>query len=314
MINVFDIKTNKMISQLQVHQSRIYSLVALNIGEIWCASDDGSISILDASKCKVLKPISQSSSEFSVKSLLVIDERTVWSLVSTLNDSKIVSWNSFDLKSLNTVKVEEPSACMCMIKKHGLVWIGGLTKIFVVFMKTLKLVGHFNAHSSKISSIVLTSQEQVWCTSDKSITVWNPNKVDTIAVLNEHETKVLSLCSCGDYVCSGAAKIVMIWDSKSFACLMKIPSHEDAVTAIVFDSNTSLMYSGSFDRSIQIWKVGAPIEEKKEQKQEEEEKKEEEPAPPPDDRIAALLNSKLQGSKLSSSGRKTVGYKKDLKQ
>jgi hypothetical protein len=41
-------------------------------------------------------------------------------------------------------------------------------------LKTLNKVGYFNAHSSKISSLILTNEGQFWSAAEKTITVWDP--------------------------------------------------------------------------------------------------------------------------------------------
>jgi WD40 repeat protein len=54
---------------------------------------------------------------------------------------------------------------------------------------------------------------------------------------------------------SGGTKTLIIWDAKTRACLKKLPAHDDAITSIAYDG-LGLVYTGSNDRTIQIWKVG----------------------------------------------------------
>ncbi|KAI3858612.1 hypothetical protein MKX03_017288 [Papaver bracteatum] len=152
-------------------------------------------------------------------------------------------------------------------------------------------VAVLDTHKSAVNALALSTdgcvlysggcdcQILVWditCTNDGDYEDNQSINMSLIGALKGHKRAVLCLSVISDLICSGSAdKTIRIWrrinngNSSSYACLAVMEGHNGPVkclttnidhnnSTMMITNNSYLIYSGSLDCSIKVWKILVP--------------------------------------------------------
>ncbi|GMH15354.1 hypothetical protein Nepgr_017195 [Nepenthes gracilis] len=210
-------------------------------------------------------------------------------LYSASWDRTFKIWRNSDFRCLESVDGAHDDAINALVlSTDGFVYTGSADKKIKVWKKhegekKHSLVTTLEIHKSAVNALALSSDGFVLYSGacDRSIIVWerDPNceggHMRVMGAIRGHNKAILCLAAVSDVLCSGSAdNTVRVWRrgmDKSYACLAVLEGHSRPVkcltAAVDCDdeehnsaSGTSyLVYSGSLDCSIQIWKIWVPF-------------------------------------------------------
>ncbi|KAK6922123.1 WD40 repeat [Dillenia turbinata] len=211
-------------------------------------------------------------------------------LYSVSWDRTLKIWRTSDLKCLESVPSAHDDAVNAIaVSNDGYVYTGSADKKIKVWRKhegekKHALVSTLEKHKSAVNALALSTDGCILYSGacDRSIVVWQrvANAADNVAqhmvvvgALRGHTKAILCLAVVSDLLCSGSAdKTVRIWRreaEKSYSCLAVLEGHRGPVKCLsgTVDSKDStnndssisyLVYSGSLDRDIKVWKIRIP--------------------------------------------------------
>lgn len=185
------------------------------------------------------------------------------------------------------------------VSSDGFVYTGSADRKIKVWKKNTgekshTLVDTLEKHKSAVNALALSADGSVLYSGacDRSIIVWEKDggggsgHMVVAGALRGHSKAILCLGVVGDIVCSGSAdKTVRIWrrrggviDSKSYDCLGVLEEHKGPVKCLaaavdscctstsdkkenksVSSGSCYLVYSGSLDGDVKVWKVWVPF-------------------------------------------------------
>ncbi|KAJ0635754.1 putative [Myosin heavy-chain] kinase transcription factor WD40-like family [Helianthus annuus] len=149
--------------------------------------------------------------------------------------------------------------------------------------KKHKLVDTLEKHKSAVNALALSADETVLYSGacDRSIIVWEKGTAGgderhmvVAGALRGHSMAVLCITVVGDLVVSGSAdKTVRVWkkgiDGKKYSRVCVLEGHNGPVKCLAAaldgctgseSSGTSyVVYSGSLDCDVKVWKVSVPL-------------------------------------------------------
>jgi len=208
-------------------------------------------------------------------------------LYSASWDRTFKVWQTSDFRCLESVVNAHDDAINALIlSKDGHVYTGSADKTINVWKKhhgqrKHTLVTMLQKHKSAVNALALSSDESVLYSGacDRSILVWERvsnggGNMVAVGALRGHSKAILCLTVVSDMLCSGSAdKTIRIWRrssglDKSHVCLAVLEGHMKPVkclTAAVDTKNSHsssgssyLIYSGSLDCDIKVWRVWIP--------------------------------------------------------
>lgn len=218
----------------------------------------------------------------AVSSLTLSSDGTL--LYSASWDRTFKIWRTSDFKCLESVRAHEDAINALVLSSDGVVYTGSADKKIKIWKKNEgeknhSLVETLEKHKSAVNALALSTHGSVLYSGacDRSILVWEKDggKMVLAGALRGHTKAILCLAAMEDLVCSGSAdNSVRIWRrglDKSYTCLAVLEGHKRPVKclAMAVDSNKSsnnnnggsdtsstyLVYSGSLDCNIKVWKV-----------------------------------------------------------
>ncbi|XP_016450637.1 protein JINGUBANG [Nicotiana tabacum] len=213
-------------------------------------------------------------------------------LYSASWDRTFKVWRTSDFKCLESVLNAHDDAINAIaLSKNGYVYTGSADKKIKIWKKEEgekklhSLVATLEKHKSAVNALALSTDGSVLYSGacDRSIIVWEKDsggsgKMVVAGALRGHTKAILCLAVVSDLVCSGSAdKTVRIWKrgiGKSYSCLSVFEGHRGPVKCLTaaFDSknsssrnkddfgsgNSYVVYSGSLDCDIKVWKFWVP--------------------------------------------------------
>ncbi|MCD7469650.1 hypothetical protein HAX54_008799 [Datura stramonium] len=215
-------------------------------------------------------------------------------LYSASWDRTFKVWRTSDFKCLESVLNAHDDAINAIaLSKNGYVYTGSADMRIKIWKregekKKHSLVATLEKHKSAVNALALSTDGSVLYSGacDRSIIVWEKDsgggggKMVVSGALRGHTKAILCLAVMSDdLVCSGSAdKTVRIWKrgiGKSYSCLAALEGHNGPVkclTATLDSSNSSsttskedfgcgnsyVVYSGSLDCDIKVWKIWVP--------------------------------------------------------
>lgn len=218
----------------------------------------------------------------AVSSLALSSDGTL--LYSASWDRTFKIWRTSDFKCLESVRAHEDAINALVLSSDGVVHTGSADKKIKIWKKNEgeknhSLVETLEKHKSAVNALALSTDGSVLYSGacDRSILVWEKDggKMVLAGALRGHTKAILCLAAMEDLVCSGSAdKGVRIWRrglDKSYTCLAVLEGHKRPVKCLAMavdsnkscnnnnggsdTSNTYLVYSGSLDCNIKVWKV-----------------------------------------------------------
>lgn len=216
-------------------------------------------------------------------------------LYSASWDRTFKVWGTADFRCLESVaKAHDDAINALILSNDGHVYTGSADKTIKVWkrhkgQRKHSLAATLQKHKSAVNALVLSTDESLLYSGacDRSIVVWEREcnggggNMVVVGALRGHSKAILCLTVVSDLLCSGSAdKTIRIWrrssgiDNKSHACLAVLEGHLKPVKCLTAavdvsnsgsgsdsdsDSGTSyLVYSGSLDSDIKVWRVWVP--------------------------------------------------------
>lgn len=205
-------------------------------------------------------------------------------LCSVSWDRTLKLWRTSDFKCLESVQNAHDDAINAVVLSNdGHVYTGSADRRIKVWRKNERkhsLVSTLEKHRSAVNALALSSDGSTLYSGacDRSIIVWEKDggaaHMAVAGALRGHTKAILCLAVVSDLLCSGSAdRTVRLWrrgSAKNYSCLAVLQGHGNPVkcltacldTANVKNNddlhNSYLIYSGSLDFEIKIWKIRVP--------------------------------------------------------
>ncbi|KAI4314268.1 hypothetical protein L6164_027194 [Bauhinia variegata] len=216
-------------------------------------------------------------------------------LYSASWDRTFKIWRTSDFKCLESMRNAHDDAINALVlSDDGFVYTGSADKKIKVWKKETgekshRLFATLEKHKSAVNALALGRDGSVLYSGacDRSILVWEKDSSDIngggnmvlVGALRGHTKAILCLvAAAADLVCSGSAdKSVRIWRrsgvNNSYSCLAVLQGHTRPVKCLAMevdrnsdnnggsDANTNsyMVYSGSLDCDIKVWKIEVPF-------------------------------------------------------
>ncbi|GAB4839867.1 hypothetical protein Ancab_020576 [Ancistrocladus abbreviatus] len=208
-------------------------------------------------------------------------------LYSASWDRTFKVWRTSNFKCLESMSNAHDDAINALVLScDGYVYTGSADKKIKVWnkyegQKKHSLVATLEKHRSSVNALALNRDGSVLYSGacDRSIIVWEKDldggdgHMRVVGALRGHTKAILCLAIVSDLLCSGSAdKTIRVWRrgvDRSYACLAVLEGHARPVkclTATVDGNNEEsrsgtsyLVYSGSLDCDIRVWKFWAPF-------------------------------------------------------
>lgn len=208
-------------------------------------------------------------------------------LYSVSWDRTFKVWRTSDFKCLESVQNAHDDAINAVVlSNEGLLYTGSADKRIKVWKKNDRekkhsLVSTLEKHKSAVNALALSTDGSILYSGacDRSIIVWeNDGGAAHMAVagaLRGHTKAILCLAVVSDLLCSGSAdRTVRVWrrgSGNSYSCLAVFEGHRNPVKCLTAalgsthaqttndSSNSYLVYSGSLDFEIKVWKIRVPF-------------------------------------------------------
>ncbi|KAK1425837.1 hypothetical protein QVD17_21198 [Tagetes erecta] len=198
-------------------------------------------------------------------------------------------WRTLDFKCLESVWNAHDDAINAIVVSHDCVYTGSADRKIKVWRrdtndKKHKLVDTLEKHKSAVNALAISTDGSVLYSGacDRSIIVWEKRSGDggdgrhmvVAGALRGHNKAILCLKVVDDVVFSGSAdKTIRVWrrgiDGKKYWCLGVLEGHKGPIKclAVAVESCTSgsgggtcyLVYGGSLDCEIKMWKLWVPF-------------------------------------------------------
>ncbi|CAO2829182.1 unnamed protein product [Amaranthus hypochondriacus] len=208
-------------------------------------------------------------------------------LYSASWDRTFKVWQTSDFKCLESVaRAHDDAINALVLSKDGYVYTGSADKTIKVWKKHQgetkhSLVAILQKHKSAVNALALSCDGSMLYSGacDRSIVVWEresggAGNMVAVGALRGHRNAILCLAVVSDVLFSGSAdKTIRIWKkssvNKNYTCLAILEGHMKPVkclTATIDPNNSSgsrtsfLMYSGSLDCDIKVWKISVPFQ------------------------------------------------------
>ncbi|BFG20364.1 hypothetical protein CerSpe_066380 [Prunus speciosa] len=207
-------------------------------------------------------------------------------------DKTLKVWRISDLKCIESIKAHD-DAINGLVACNGIVYSASADGKIKAWGKEGKsshcLKGILEGHKDVSLNSVIVSEDGRWVYgggSDGVVMGWQgscgavQNQIESWKLVCEtkaHQMAVLSMCLMGEMLCSGSAdKSIGIWKREAFGKLCKvgiISGHEGPVKCLQASPNNVgggfMLYSGGLDKSLRVWWVPKPSNNREEETTEE---------------------------------------------
>ncbi|PKI34910.1 hypothetical protein CRG98_044690 [Punica granatum] len=213
----------------------------------------------------------------AVSSLTLSSDESL--LYSVSWDRTLKIWRTSDFKCLESVTNAHDDAINAVLASaDGNIYTGSADKKIKVWKKLQgnnnhTLVDQLHNHSSGVNALAISSDGSVLYSGscDGAMFVWEKDdegeKMVAVASLPGHSQSILCLASVSGLVLSGSAdKTIRIWSgvNRNLSCLAVLQGHQGPVKCLTAaidpygPSDSFLVYSGSLDCSIKVWRIFVP--------------------------------------------------------
>ncbi|KAL3621198.1 hypothetical protein CASFOL_036110 [Castilleja foliolosa] len=193
-------------------------------------------------------------------------------------DKTLKVWRISDSKCLESIKVHDDSVNSVVVCADGLVFTGsadGTVKAWrrVVVGRSIKhvLVDTILKQDHAVTSLVVSGSGAVYAgSSDGFVSFWEKEMrfVEYGGVLRGHKMAVLCMAVGGSLVMSGSADgSICVWrrdGGGAHTCLALLTGHSGPVKCLAVEKDAAggdeddrrwIVYSGSLDKSVKVWRV-----------------------------------------------------------
>ncbi|KAJ8451834.1 hypothetical protein Cgig2_007317 [Carnegiea gigantea] len=209
-------------------------------------------------------------------------------LYSASWDKTVKVWRTSNFKCLESISAHDDAVNAVVAGFHGLVFTGSADGTVKVWRREVQGKGtkHFFSQSLLKQECAVTAlavdpaATMVYCgSSDGQVNFWGKEEFATPGgSLQGHKLAVLCLATAGSLVFSGSADMnICVWkrisdhrskmDGRDHICLSVLTGHNGPVKCLAvvegaWDNTTScsdgakwILYSGSLDKSVKIWRI-----------------------------------------------------------
>jgi WD40 repeat protein/predicted Ser/Thr protein kinase len=258
-VEIWDIKTEKIIQTISDHYDWIYSVAVSPDGQILAsASGDKTIKLWNLHTGELLHTLKGHS--WPVLSIAISPDGQT--LVSGSEDNTIKLWNLKTGELLDTFAEDTVGFSALDISTDGWLLAGGRldNAIAVWEMHTGKLLHILRGHSDRVNSVAIAANSAILASgsADGSINIWNLYTGELIRTLSEHSLSVESVAISPDsqLLASGSKDgTIKLWNLHSGKAIHTFFENLDPVDAIAFSPDGQTIASGSRDKAIKIWRV-----------------------------------------------------------
>ncbi|EGT42641.1 hypothetical protein CAEBREN_13734 [Caenorhabditis brenneri] len=126
-------------------------------------------------------------------------------------------------------------------------------------VETGKDIHTLQGHTSTVRCMAMSGSILVTGSRDTTLRVWNVETGQHLATLLGHHAAVRCVQFDGKTVVSGGYDFtVKIWDAQTGRCIRTLVGHNNRVYSLLFESERSIVCSGSLDTSIRVWDFTRP--------------------------------------------------------
>ncbi|KAJ3321463.1 U3 small nucleolar RNA-associated protein 13 [Boothiomyces sp. JEL0866] len=195
-------------------------------------------------------------------------------LITASEDRTVKFWplnNTSDPKAKFTFQAHDKDIQSIDVAPNDSVFVSaGLDKLAKA---NGSLLGVFKGHKRGIWNVKFSPVDQViaTCSTDKTLKVWNIRDYSCIRTFEGHLNTVLnfSFVSTGlQLLSTGSDGLMKLWNVKDGECVGTFDNHEDRIWAVAVNKGESLVFTGSSDSTISIWR-DTTVEEQEEKNKDE---------------------------------------------
>eukprot|EP00262_Sarcandra_glabra_P008155 TRINITY_DN21400_c0_g1_i1.p1 TRINITY_DN21400_c0_g1~~TRINITY_DN21400_c0_g1_i1.p1 ORF type:complete len:476 (-),score=20.37 TRINITY_DN21400_c0_g1_i1:276-1703(-) len=195
-------------------------------------------------------------------------------------DKTLKVWRIADSKCLESINAHDDAVNSVVSGYDGLVFTGSADGTVKAWKRELQ--GKVTKHTMlqtllkqecAVTSLAISpSGSVVYCgSSDGLVNFWEREKhLSHGGILRGHKLAVLCLAAAGNLVFSGSAdKTICVWkrDGGSHTCLSVLNGHQGPVKCLAVEEDSEsargdrrwIVYSGSLDKSVKVWKVSEQV-------------------------------------------------------
>lgn len=222
----------------------------------------------------------------AVSSLALSKDKTL--IYSGSWDRTFKVWRSSDFKCLESVtKAHDDAINTLVVSNEGFIYTGSADKKIKVWRNNQRVRKHdlidtlehhksavnALAYDDNLSVLISGACSGVLIASERNISNEGDGRhMVIVGALLGHRKAILCVKIVGELVCSGSAdKTVRLWrrtEGKSYSCLGVLEGHNGPVKCLAAaderdhgddDGQGYMVYSGSLDGDVKVWKVWIPF-------------------------------------------------------
>ncbi|CAN4079597.1 unnamed protein product [Withania somnifera] len=199
-------------------------------------------------------------------------------LYSASWDKTIKVWRASDSKCLESINAHDDAVNSIVVGCNGLLFSGSADGTVKIWRKESQGKGtkHFFSETLLKQECAVTalavdpSSNFLYCgSSDGLVNFWQRDKLrdkllSHVGTLRGHKLATLCLAAAGNLIFSGSAdNNICVWkrDGGDHTCLSVLSGHSGPVKclAVEEDQEQFIVYSGSLDKSVKIWRVSSQL-------------------------------------------------------
>ncbi|XP_027078231.1 protein JINGUBANG-like [Coffea arabica] len=209
----------------------------------------------------------------AISSLSLSEDKSL--LYSASWDKTIKVWRISDSKCLESIQAHDDAVNTVVAGFDGLVFSGSADGSVKVWRRELQGKGtkHFFSQTLLKQECAVTalavdpSATILYCgSSDGLVNFWDREKLSHCGILRGHKLAVLCLATAGNLVFTGSADTnICVWkrEEGDHICLSVLNGHSGPVKCLAVEEEKvamgadgyCILYSGSLDKSVKIWRV-----------------------------------------------------------
>ncbi|GAA0160604.1 hypothetical protein LIER_17123 [Lithospermum erythrorhizon] len=214
----------------------------------------------------------------AISCLSLSEDRTI--LYSASWDKTIKIWRVADFKCLETIDAHDDAVNSVVVGFDGLVFSGSADGLVKVWKREFqgKRTRHFFSQTLLKQEYAVTAlsvdptASNLYCgSSDGLVNFWEMDRhLSYGGVLRGHKLAILCIATLRNLIFSGSAdNNICVWrrDESKHICLSVLSGHTGPVKCLAVEQNEGqanldqqlMVYSGSLDKSVKIWRVSVQV-------------------------------------------------------